>query len=302
MSKYKDGSYGSVTGIALLAKVLAGRCTIKYTKAVVGSGYVPDDMTPKTMTGPADYVMDARIVAVTNPVDGECQVTIQVKSDDVAIGFYATNIVLYAEDPDVGEVPYTYLLLENEPEWIRPASSIVGKLATFDLIAAVGDVDTVAACIDPEAIATVGKVEQMIADSVGTRHFDVVIEAEQWQRNGDEWIVDVEMPKVTEGSYLSIVLRPDSLQTAYDAGLSPTVQSLDGFVRFWSYQKPSSDINATVAVFFKVSDIINIIPIATNTTLGGVRVQRDSGLVIDSSGNLSIDNGTSEDIEELFDN
>ena len=42
----------------------------------------------------------------------------------------------------IRDSPYTYLVLENEPEWIRPASSIVGKLATIDLIAAVGDVDT----------------------------------------------------------------------------------------------------------------------------------------------------------------
>lgn len=53
-------------------------------------------------------------------------------------------------------------MLENEPEWIRPASSIVGKLATIDLIAAVGDVDTVTAAIDPEAIATVAAVNDLL--------------------------------------------------------------------------------------------------------------------------------------------
>lgn len=63
--------------------------------------------------------------------------------------------------PDEGEVPYTRFL-ENEPEWIRPASSIVGKLATIDLIAAVGDVDTVTAAIDPEAIATVAAVNDLL--------------------------------------------------------------------------------------------------------------------------------------------
>ena len=57
---------------------------------------------------------------------------------------------------------HTYLVLENEPEWIRPASSIVGKLATIDLIAAVGDVDTVTAAIDPEAIATVAAVNDLL--------------------------------------------------------------------------------------------------------------------------------------------
>lgn len=104
----------------------------------------------------------AVIAGITNPVDGECQVTVQINSANVDKGFYCTAVVLYAEDPDEGEVPYTYLVLENEPEWIRPASSIVGKLATIDLIAAVGDVDTVTAAIDPEAIATVAAVNDLL--------------------------------------------------------------------------------------------------------------------------------------------
>ena len=33
MAKYEDGSYGSAAGIALIAKVLAGRCAMKYTRA-----------------------------------------------------------------------------------------------------------------------------------------------------------------------------------------------------------------------------------------------------------------------------
>lgn len=164
MAKYEDGSYGSAAGIALIAKVLAGRCAMKYTRVAVGKGNIPDDKTPKTMTEPADYVMDAVIAGITNPVDGECQVTVQINSANVDKGFYCTAVVLYAEDPDEGEVPYTYLVLENEPEWIRPASSIVGKLATIDLIAAVGDVDTVTAIIDPEAIATVGQVKQLLEE------------------------------------------------------------------------------------------------------------------------------------------
>lgn len=162
MAKYEDGSYGSAAGIALIAKVLAGRCAMKYTRVAVGKGNIPDDKTPKTMTEPADYVMDAVIAGITNPVDGECQVTVQINPANVDKGFYCTAVVLYAEDPDEGEVPYTYLVLENEPEWIRPASSIVGKLATIDLIAAVGDVDTVTAAIDPEAIATVAAVNDLL--------------------------------------------------------------------------------------------------------------------------------------------
>ena len=61
MSKFEDGSYGSLTGVSLIGKVLAGRCSMKYTRAAAGSGQIPEGMTPKTMTGSAGHVMDAMI-------------------------------------------------------------------------------------------------------------------------------------------------------------------------------------------------------------------------------------------------
>ncbi len=164
MAKYQDGCYDTETGVALIAKVLAGRGTMNYIRAALGKGTIPEEQTPRTMTEPAEYVMDAKITAITVPVDGECQVTIQVNSADVSEGFYCTGIMLYAQDPDEGEVPYTYMVLENEPEWIRPSSAIVGKLATFDIIAAVGAVEKVTATIDPEAMVSAAQVRQMIEE------------------------------------------------------------------------------------------------------------------------------------------
>jgi len=135
-----------------------------YTRVAAGKGTIPDSLTPKTLTEPPEYVMDAMISSVTNPVNGECQVSVQINSKYVEEGFYAKWLILYAEDPDEGEVPFTVLCLENEPEWIRPSSSIVGKLAHFDLIAAVGDVDNVTATIDPEALVTLEAVKQLISE------------------------------------------------------------------------------------------------------------------------------------------
>lgn len=164
MAKYEDGCYGSLKGIALIGKVLAGRCKMHYTRVAVGKGQIPEGVSPKELEEPPEYVMDAMIASVTNPVDGECQVSVQINSAKVEKGYYAKWLILYAEDPDEGEVPYTALCLENEPEWIRPASSIVGKLAHFDIIAAVGDVDEVYASIDPDALVTADAVERLISD------------------------------------------------------------------------------------------------------------------------------------------
>lgn len=318
MSKFEDGSYGSLTGIALIGKVLAGRCGMKYTRAAVGSGAIPEDKTPKTMTDVAGYVMDAKIAAVTNPVDGECQVTVQIKSDNVESGFYATGIVLFAEDPDLGEVPYTYLSLENEPEWIRPKSSIVGKLATFDLIAAVGEVDAVTAIIDPEAIATIGEVEQLIADHdadpnahgglIGgdkgsAQIIDITIPKASWTEESDEsYTIDVPVPEAQEDLYPVITLHKPSLDTAWNAGLCPTVQALSGALRFWAKKQPTSDMNATVALLFSAESVPSgsSFPVASGSTLGGVKVRSGSGLTIDREGNLSIDKASKSDVEGLF--
>lgn len=162
MPLYQDGSYASDAGRTLIAKVLAGRGKMRYTRAAVGKGHIPDDRTPRNMTEPPDYVMDARICSITNPIGGECQVSVQVNSADVEQGFFATAIILYAEDPDLGEVPYTYLVMEEAPEYIRPKTSVIGKIAKFDLIAAVDDIERVSAIVDPNALLSYRDAEALI--------------------------------------------------------------------------------------------------------------------------------------------
>ena len=262
MANFEDGSYSSMPGIALIAKILAGRCLMKYTRAAVGKGYIPDGMSPKTMTEPADYVMDAKIASVTTPVDGECQVTVQINSSDVETGFYATGVLLYAEDPDEKEVPYTYLVLENGPEWIRPASSIVGKLATFDLIAAVGDVDYVTAIINPEAIATVGHVKQMCADHDSDpnahsglfRTLHINIPATGWREAEESspdhnWICDVAVADVTSSHIPQGAVLVGGFHIAQKAGVVQACETLNGSIRFFSKRVPEDDIRACINLF-----------------------------------------------------
>lgn len=164
---FDDGSYSCTPGIDLIAKVLAGKCKMQYTKAKVGKGNLELSENPKDQTNVKDYVMDAQIAAITNPSNGECQVTIQINSANVENGFYATGILLYARGESGEDVPYTYLVMENEPEWIRPKTSDIGKLATFDLVVAVGDVDSVSAVIDTDSVMTRRASEALLADTVG---------------------------------------------------------------------------------------------------------------------------------------
>lgn len=55
---FEDGSYSCTPGVALIGKVLAGKCKMNYVRAAVGKGRIPEEKNPKTMTEVADYVMD----------------------------------------------------------------------------------------------------------------------------------------------------------------------------------------------------------------------------------------------------
>lgn len=320
MANFEDGSYSSAAGIALIAKVLAGRCKMNYTRAAVGKGKLGEGESPKTALEPAGYVMDAMIAAVTNPVNGECQVTVQLNSADVETGFYVTGVVLYAEDPDLGEVPYTYLFLENGPEWIRPSSSVVGKLATFDLIAAVGDVDQVHAVIDPNAVVTFSTVQQLIAAATVIKELTIPVEGwtvedgqsgmpgegeddePELDRTGSDagrLHVDIPMEGVKESMQPFLSVHPAYMDAADNCELSSSVRTLDGMVRVYAKTAPTAEMVATLTLLCASSGTINdtalglstgsdyVLPAATATRLGGVMI--GEGVNVTGSGKISVD-------------
>mgnify|MGYP005767428509 FL=1 len=318
MATFEDGSYSCLPGIALIGKVLAGRCQMKYTRAAVGKGQIPEGSTPKTMTEPADYVMDAKIASVSTPVNGECQVTVQLNSSDVAQGFYATGILLYAEDPDEGEVPYTYLVLENEPEWIRPSSSIVGKLASFDLIAAVDAIDKVIATIDPESMVSREDVERLIAAATVKR--EVIIPTTGWQTGAEEWpngkYLDMVHEDVTEEMVpiLSVHVGETYSETAEDCGLCRSARTLDGVVRLYAEKDPAAEIPATLLLLNASNGQAGeggaggyVLPIASATTLGGVKIGENisvtpDGTISATGASVSDDDiVTSDETDEMLD-
>ena len=284
MANFEDGSYSCNAGTALIAKVLAGRCQMRYTRAAVGCGKIPDDKTPKNMQFPADYVMDAMISNVSTPMNGECQVTVQISSSDVAKGFFATGIVLYAEDPDEGEVPYTYLVLENNPEWIRSADSAVGKLAVFDLITAVGDVENVSADIAPDAVVTRSDVEKLIDGASVSRTFSVPNNG--WQSDADGYYIDLAQDDITENAVPFVTVLPESLQTAKLCGLKPISQTFEGRLRLFADSPPKAEIKVSLLLL----------------RASGGRMESGSGTTSYINGMLATDSETNEMLNSIFNN
>lgn len=188
---HEDGNYLTEKGRALIAKLMATKSEIQFTRAAVGVGTIPEGKTPKDMTDLADWRADGMISDISTPVPGEAQLVFQVFSRDVQVGFLASEGAVWALDPDEGEILYTYIVLANSPEWIRAANDPVQKFAEFTCINIVDAVKVDITMVNPEAIATLGMLKNRLetfvelsdaeVPAVGTRvHLRVLEQVETW--------------------------------------------------------------------------------------------------------------------------
>lgn len=188
---HEDGNYLTEKGRALIAKHMASKTAIQFTRAAVGAGTIPEGMSPKDMTDLSDWRVDGMISDISTPVPGEAQLVFQVFSRDVQVGFLASEGAVWALDPDEGEILYTYIVLANSPEWIRAANDPVQKFAEFTCINIVDAVKVDITMVNPEAIATLGMLKNRLetfvelsdaeVPAVGTRvHLRVLEQVETW--------------------------------------------------------------------------------------------------------------------------
>ena len=170
---HEDGNYLTEKGRALIAKHMASKSAIQFTRAAVGAGTIPEGKAPKDMTDLADWRADGLISDISTPVPGEAQLVFQVFSRDVQVGFLASEAAVWALDPDEGEILYTYIVLSNSPEWIRAANDPVQKFAEFTCINIVDAVAVDITMINPEAIATAGMLKDRLETFVELSDKDV---------------------------------------------------------------------------------------------------------------------------------
>lgn len=143
----------TAAGLIVLAKGMAGE-PIKYTKIVLGDGYIPEGKTPRTVTG---VVSPKAIIDITKlKVNGDGTVAVGgiFSNDQIISGFYYRELGLYAEDPENGEILYCYGNAGDLAEWIPPTGGATIVEKTIDIVTVVGAATNVTAYIPADAYAT----------------------------------------------------------------------------------------------------------------------------------------------------
>lgn len=137
-------------GRALLAKLTQGN-TLHITRAVTGAGFVTPGLLAKQtdVTDPKQTLDKFR--PVSYPEAGKCEITVELTNEDLAIGYDATQIGMFATDPDEGEVLlFISQAVDAQSGNIIPSETeMPGYSAEWTFVLQYGQADGVTVTVDP---------------------------------------------------------------------------------------------------------------------------------------------------------
>lgn len=324
----------TTNGRALLAELMAKEKPLEMTRAVFGSGTIDEAsdladqhelITPVAVGTVIDRKHAGDKLYLTAQYDNSAE-----ENRDVGM-FYLAEFIVYARHPESGEeVDLLYATLgdykQPVPGYSQAEPPSVWK---FPMVMVVSDKLNVTYSGAP-GLVTYDDLQNLelelymrlkaeLSGSSGAAVLlkDITIPAAGWTEESDEqgegdfdeycYYVDVPVEGAAETQFPSVALHKAALETAKNAGLCPTVQTLAGALRFWATDAPEKDMDATVALVSPGSGGGNtgttyVLPVATATRLGGVKI--GDGLVVDKEGTLSVDAANTEEttgaLDEVF--
>ena len=153
-------------GKVLQAKAIAGS-TLTITKMKLGSGIIPDGVSPEDLT---DLIQPKQALELTaiSVNGGLAKIQSIVTNAELSEGYYIRECGVFANDPDVGEIMYA-IMTDTSPDFLPSASSSVVISEEFSINVVTENMANITAIIDPEGIVTAANARKIAEDKV-TEH------------------------------------------------------------------------------------------------------------------------------------
>lgn len=342
---------GTITtqGRDLITNLIAGE-TIEFTRIVVGSGEMPEGVEPIDMTDLVNPVAEAAST-VPVVEDGVLSMVVEYRNDmngGLKQGFWLREFGIYAKTERVPEICLYYATLGDSPQPVNAYQDNRIDIRRYPItIALLVDAD-VQVEYNPGAFITAqeaqeiieslvdesldGAVSGAVEEAIGSALADVskAIMADitiphtgwEWQQAEEDpgafemdeyrYFVDVTLEDAKADHFPIISLHKESLQSAKRAKLCPTVNAIDGALRFWSQNVPEEDMGASVVLISSGTaggegGGTYVMPIATKDRLGGVKI--GPNINVEADGTISVTPGvidaedlaTSDETDDMLD-
>lgn len=151
-------------GDALLAKLAEGHM-LEITRAQTGSGTV-DASLLKQQTTVSSPKQTVTIHPVAYPEAKKCKFPITITNVGLESSYNCTQIGVYANDPDEGEI--LYFLAQSTDGGVSVKSEALqhGYAANFDFYVGIGDADSVNVTVDPSNSVTQEGMENYVGTAI----------------------------------------------------------------------------------------------------------------------------------------
>lgn len=151
-------------GDALLAKLAEGHM-LEITRAQTGSGTV-DASLLKQQTAVSSPKQTVTIHPVAYPEAKKCKLPITITNVGLASSYNCTQIGVYANDPDEGEI--LYFLAQSTDGGVSVKSEALqhGYAANFDFYVGIGGADSVNVTVDPSNSVTQEGMENYVNTTI----------------------------------------------------------------------------------------------------------------------------------------
>lgn len=261
-------------GLALQSKLIEGHA-LTITRAVTGIGYV----TPGILTNQTAVTSEKQTLTISEvsyPEEGKCALTVCLTNDAVAAGYTATQVGVYALDPDEGEILYFIAQSANSTSGtiIPAASEMPGYSAEWTFYFQYGMADGVIVTVDPanaitreQALklikvnavtvdltgATVEEDDGTISTVTSARMATVTLLAEKWTGSDTLYSQVVELDDVTEFTKIDLQPSPEQLQELMAYEISLTAVNNDGIVTVYAIGSAPTVDYTMQAILMEVS-------------------------------------------------
>ncbi|WP_276764760.1 hypothetical protein [Phascolarctobacterium succinatutens] len=149
-------------GRQLSAKVEAG-APLCITKIKLGDGKVGSGTQLEELN---DLVHPMQIIGIAAKEvldNGLCKLMATITNNDLQTGYYMTELGLYADDPDEGEILYA-ITTSSAADYLPAAGGATAVSESFSIYISITNADNLMVKIDAGALATMGYVELSISD------------------------------------------------------------------------------------------------------------------------------------------
>lgn len=149
-------------GEALLAKLTQGN-TLHLTRAITGSGFVTPGLLIK-QTAVSDPKQDLDFRPVSYPETKQCAIPVALTNDGLSAGYEATQVGIFATDPDEGEILLFIAQSTDETSGttIPSAAEMPGYSAEWTFYLKYGQADGVDVTVDPTNTVSRSEMETYI--------------------------------------------------------------------------------------------------------------------------------------------